>query len=317
MKTKLIAFIIIILTFSSCNTAKHYANYRFGGKANRDETIKTDAEFISSNEKQHTNKDTIEIKPVVITSLSTENEIQMTEKIQNEKKSNSTSSENKKENQFEPTKKNSTFHLANVIEKRIQIISKIDSKKPGDNNSFSSLKGEEIGNGETMNTLIYCILGLTLILGAVAAFIAYPAILLYIGYGLLILLGAWLMCEIFFACLDFLFGGMLSKKKVSTIGEKISTFFTKIKVGFKKIFSGNQSGKNGMNYYGGMSVKSYFWIGLGAIALAIIIMAIVGASSLGWEIIMGILAAHLFISAISALLVGFISLFPGMSFKKN
>ena len=71
-----------------------------------------------------------------------------------------------------------------------------------------------------------------------------------------------------------------------------------------------------MKYYGGMSVKTYFWIGLGAIALAIIIMAIVGASSLGWEIIMGILGAHLFISAISALLVGFMSLFPGMSFKK-
>ena len=36
MKKKLITLLLILITFSSCNTAKHYANYRFGGKSKQE-----------------------------------------------------------------------------------------------------------------------------------------------------------------------------------------------------------------------------------------------------------------------------------------
>ena len=72
-----------------------------------------------------------------------------------------------------------------------------------------------------------------------------------------------------------------------------------------------------MKYYGGMTVKEYFWIGMGVLVLATIVMAIIGVSDLGWSIITGLLGIHLAVCAMAALIVGFLSLFPGMGFKKK
>lgn len=291
MKKKLITLLLILITFSSCNTAKHYANYRFGGKSKQEnktflEETNTEEVSVQIQEKK---SDTL-LSQIPKDSSTSEFASLVDEKsIVLKTKKTTAAIENKN-----PNKKEKLL----ATEKSSKKTFPIASKRKNTPLPKSSLKG----SGFDIDDLLYTL--------GVIGIIAGGAFSLY-------LLGVTLL-EI----LTFVVGMILVVILLSLLGNAIMGIFPGMSKKNKKTFSiKNIIGKifpsHSMKYYGGVSVKTYFWIGLGAIALAIIIMSIVGASSLVWEIIMGILGAHLFISAISALLVGFMSLFPGMSLKKT
>lgn len=147
------------------------------------------------------------------------------------------------------------------------------------------------------------VLGLILIIGAgVLALVAAGVSLLEVIYFALAMIGVAILLHFIGEAFMNIFPGM-SK------GKKKNRFLKNIREKFLP--------QNGLKYYGGMSVKEYFWIGIGVLALATIVMALIGASDIGWGIIMGLLGIHLGICVMAALIVGLMSLFPGMSIKKK
>ncbi len=284
MKTKLLSLLLIIIAFSSCNTAKQYANYRFGGKSDREKKIilkEKESEEIATIIPEEIRIDsvcnaiaveTIEIEtlPVIDKKSLTETKQNSIEEIPlNEKSQNSIPMKNKKSS----------------------VIHSIKTKIQG-NKNLHFMKSKQANASETFDTIIGIISLVSLIL-AVFAYLA--SVNFAIGEVLLIalLIGvAILLCIGLGKLILGIFPGMSKKKKNSILNFLNRFLFIK------------RNNKSGMKYYGGVSAAAYFWIGLVVIGLSIVIMALIGASDLGWTILMTALSIHLFLSALVALVEG-------------
>ena len=284
MKTKLITLLLILITFSSCNTAKHYANYRFGGKSKQEsKTIleETKTEDVSE-QMEEKNSDTL-FCPFQIDSSTSEFVSLIEEKnmvLKREKTTSSLKNKNLKKQETLLAKEKSskkTFHIA--------------SKRKNTPLRKSSMKS----SGFVIDDLLY---GL-----GVIAIISGGAFSLY-------LLGVTLL-EI----LTFVVGMILVVILLSLLGKAIMGIFPGMSEKNKKTFYvKNILGKiypsQSMKYYGGMSVKNMFWIGTGLIAVGLLIASIYTAPFWVFDILFTLFSIWLVGCLI---VVAFVAVFEGIS----
>lgn len=284
MKTKLITLLLILIAFSSCNTAKHYANYRFGGKSKQEiKTILEETNTEEVSEQMEEKKSDTLFCPFQKDSSTIEFASLIDEKDMVLKREKTTKSiENKMPYQKEkliPTELSAkkTFHIA--------------SKRKNTPLRKSSMKS----SGFDIDDLLY---GL-----GVIAIISGGAFSLY-------LLGVTLL-EI----LTFVVGMILVVILLSLLGKAFMGIFPGMSEKNKKTFYiKNILGKifpsRSMKYYGGMSVKSMFWIGTGLIAVGLLVASIYTAPFWVFDILFSLFSTWL----VGCLIVGaFVAIFEGIT----
>jgi hypothetical protein len=284
MKTKLAILLLIILALSSCKTAKHYANYRFGGKSKQESKTflkETNTEEVSV-QIQEKNSDTL-FCPIQKDSSTSEFAPLVDEKsIVLKTKKTTKAIENKN-----PDKKEKLL----ASEKSSKKTFPIASKRKNAPLPKSSLKG----SGFDIDDLLYTL--------GVIAIIAGGAFSLY-------LLGVTLL-EI----LTFVVGMILVVILLSLLGNAIMGIFPGMSKKNKKTFAiKNILGKifpsRSMKYYGGMSVKSMFWIGTGLIAVGLLVASIYTAPFWVFDILFSLFSIWL----VGCLIVGaFVAIFEGIT----
>jgi hypothetical protein len=284
MKTKLITLLLILIAFSSCNTAKHYANYRFGGKSKQEsktliEEIKTEE---VSTQIQEEKSDTL-LCPIQKDSASIKSFLSIAEKKTIIKTKKTVKSIEKKNYE----KKRKILVKEKSGKKRCQMAS---NKKNIPLHQFA-IKSSGFDTDDLLYTL------------GVIAIIAGGAFSLYI-------LGVSLL-EI----VTFVVGMILVVILLSLLGKAIMSIFpgmskkNKKRLPIKNIF-GKIFPSYAMKYYGGMSVKSMFWIGTGLIAVGLLVTSIYTAPFWVFDILFSLFSIWL----VGCLIIGaFVAIFEGIT----
>jgi len=243
MKTKLIAFIIIILAFSSCNTAKHYANYRFGGKTKQEsktllEETKTEevSEQIQEEKSdtlfRHTQKDSSTIESVSF-------KVDKKTIIKTEKTVKSIENKN-------PEKKEKFL----VKEKSEKKTFQVASNRKNSPIPKSSLKGYGFDSDDLLYTLAVIAI---IALGAYSLYllgVTFLEILTFVGAMLLVVF----LLSLLGKAIMSIFPGMQKGKSIPKILEILKKPIIKTKSAVKS--------------YDGISIGLYFLLGLLVIGVA-------------------------------------------------
>lgn len=290
MKTKLLNLLLILIVFSSCNTAKNYAKYRFGGKSKLESnTISAEikSEEISEMIQQKLKADTL--SKVIFKKDSSSVEMAScanSEKYVEKTKIKKTENTNSIEKIIDTENKK--------LPESLQISKRITKKNQADAFPKSAVKSYGFDGAD----LLYVLGSAAIIAGGVLALLAAGIALgEIIIWALGLILVAYLLYLLGEAFMN-IFPGM-SKKKNS-----IKKFLT-------RIFHTNKKTKSGMKYYGGMTVKEYFWIGIGVIALTFFILMLTSGTYVAWAVAMFLFELHLGITLLTAMCVGIMNMFPG------
>lgn len=283
MKTASYYFLILLLVFASCNPAKRYANYRYGGRTKHESKIQPEEDKTNSLAESNATepcKDT----------LSSSNFSDDTSFVSLPEKATVLKTTVKKNDSkmVLPAK----TEIAKNKESKNQIGT--EKKQAGDlpskNRNFSPITS-------TDGTDVLYVLGLILIIGGgVLSLMAAGVSILEVVYFALAMIGVAILLYFIGEAFMNIFPGMSRQTKKSN-----SPFIEKIKHPFKKTFSGMKS-------YDGISIGLYFVLGLAAIALvglvtflfftwtdAILAMAVLLGIHLGILLLLGIGYALIYI----------------------
>ncbi len=292
MKTKLLSLLLIILAFSSCNTAKHYANYRFGGKSEKENTIST----TSIAELQP--EAVVKVIDSVIPDANIGNaKVEMSKEEFGTNKKSELASLKKVE-----LKIDKSFHKINRAIKTLPMINPLKEKdslkeKRKDSLYYQNSK-KEIKGSDILDAFIGILLAASLIFAVITylasvnfAIADVILIALAIGLGILLCIGLGKL-------IMGMFPGMSKKKKNSILNFLDRFSFAKRK------------NKSRMKYYGGMSVKGAFWIGTGLIAVGLLFASIYTAPIWVFDILITLFSSWL----VGCLITGaFVAIFEGIS----
>lgn len=292
MKTKLLTLLLIIIVFSSCNTAKQYANYRVGGKTKHETKIVQNENKIQVvNEMTESEKtmDTLMPKNIFIDTSSITNLAIVVDKknLEESNKLNESELRESKSNKIS----NHQISQKNLSEKNP--IQKSNHKK-----SFQKKYKSNDGDG------IYIIGVILIIAGGIMALLAANVSLLeIITFGLGMVAVAILLYLIGEAFMN-IFPGMQKKNKRNF---SLKNLISKILP------------SRSMKYYGGMSIKGYFIVGLFVILAVGLFTLIMSTFANAMALVSILFSIHLGISAILCIGYGLVYICTGgmMSIKKK
>lgn len=292
MKTIILNLLLAITLLSSCNTAKQYANYRVGGKTKHEtKAVQSENKIQVVNEMIESEKtmDTLIAKNISIDTACFNN-LAMVEDKKNPEESNKKNESDLRESK--PDKKSNYQILPQKLSEK-NPIQKSNHKK-----SIQMKYKSNDGDG------IYIIGVILIIAGGIMALLAANVSLLeIITFGLGMVAVAILLYLIGEAFMN-IFPGMSKKNKRKF---SLKNFIAKILPA------------RSMKYYGGMSIKGYFIVGLFVI-LASGLFTLIFFSFFDAVMLVSLLfSIHLGISAILCIGYGLVYICTGgmMSIKKK